>query len=528
MDSYILKGGIIVDGTRMKPYNASIVIKDGIIADIVKGDIGNGGDIIDVTGKIVSPGFIDIHTHSDICYLMPYMPLSKVYQGVTTEIVGNCGVSAIPITAKSQEETTRYFNSILEVPSRSKMLTSKNIVEYKKELIGAELPVNIGILIGHGTLRGAVMGFVDRQPTEKEMDDMCSLLDYEFKNGALGLSLGLIYPPGSFSTTDELIKLAEIVKKNNGILAVHMRNEGDYIFEAVDEMLDITRKTDVHLHISHLKFIGKDQWRKSDLLLEKIDKARKEGLTITGDQYPYNATSTSLSALVPRWAHDGGTEEMLERLVGENKKLEDDIRNEMQSRGGSNCIFISGTKGYMTEVEGLSIDEASKHLSLNTVDTVKKILLISKGNVSAVYHSLNDEDVLNIMRSMYISVGSDGYAFSLDSKYTTTNPHPRSFGTFPRFIETVRDNHIMSIEDAIYKMTKLTADILGIKDRGVLNIGKIADITVFDYEKVRDNSTFLNSVMRPSGIEYVFVKGRPVILNGKEEFMNSGEVILKE
>ncbi len=524
---YILKGGTIVDGTRAKPYIGSVVIKDGIIEDIITGDVHDGENVVDVIGKIVSPGFIDIHSHSDISYFMPHKQLSKLYQGITTEIVGNCGVSAIPTSENSLKGVTKYLSSILEVSLGNKIEMPKNMIEYKDSLNKAKLPVNIGILVGHGTLRGTVMGFDDREPTEVEMDNMCRILDYELKNGALGLSLGLIYPPGSFSNTYELIRLAEVIKDNNGILSVHMRNEGDHIFEAVDEILEVTRKTGVHLHIAHLKLIGKNQWRKSNLLLKKIEDEQANGLNITCDQYPYDATSTSLSALLPRWAHDGGTEKMLKRLMSENNQLDNDIRKEMEGRGGPSSVVVSGTKGYMTEVEGLSIKEASKLLGLNPVDTVKNILLTTKANVAAIYHSLDHDDMLNIMKKMYISVGSDGYAFSLDPKVCKTNPHPRNFGSFPRFLEITRDKCIMSIEDAIYKMTKLTADTLGIIDRGVLSPRKAADITVFDYEKIGDNSTFLNSVQKPVGIEHIFVNGRPALLYGKEKFLGSGKVIVK-
>lgn len=524
---YILKGGIIVDGTRSKPYKAALVIRDGIIKDITSDEANYEGNTIDVKGKIISPGFIDIHTHSDICYLLPYTPVSKIYQGITTEIVGNCGVSVIPITKESQKATTDYFNGILEVKS-TKALTSKDMAEYTKELNNSKLPVNLGVLIGHGTLRGTVVGFDDRRPTTEEMDKMCGMLDYELKNGAFGLSLGLIYPPGNFSDTRELIRLAEILKDNGDILTVHMRNEGNRIFEALDEMLYVARKTGVHLHISHLKLIGKKQWGKSDILLKKIDGARQNGLNITCDQYPYNATSTSLSALVPGWAHGGGTERMLERLVKQNPGLDNDIQSEMENRGGPGCISISGTKGYMTEAEGRNIQQISKLLNLNPVDAIKKVLINTKGNAAAVYHSLNLDDVINIMQKMYISVGSDGYAFSYDPQYTTTNPHPRSFGTFPKFFQMVRENNVMPIEDAVYKVTKLAADTLGITDRGMLLPGKIADITVFDPEKIKDNSTFKNSVAKPSGIEHVFVNGQPVLLYGDIKITGNGKVILKK
>ena len=522
---YILKGGLIVDGTRSKPYNATLVINDGIIEDITTNEINCEGSIIDVSGNIISPGFIDIHSHSDISYFLPYTPESKIYQGVTTEIIGNCGSSVVPLSKENKMEVSNFFNSITEIKS-SKTLKSNNIEEYKKELAEAVLPVNLGILIGHGTLRGTVVGFEDRRPTPEEMDEMCNHLERELKNGAFGLSLGLIYPPGNFSKTEELIRLAKVLYNNNRILTVHLRNEGDRVFEAVDEMIYIAKVTGVHLHISHLKLMGKKQWQNAARLLEKIDHAISSGLTITCDQYPYDATATSLSALIPRWAHNGGTEKMLERLKHHNSKLDNDIESEMDNRGGPRSVTISGTKGYIGDVEGLNIEEASEMLKLNAVETVKYILINAKGNATAVYHTLAFEDVVNIMKKMYVSVGSDGFAFSYDQRHTTTNPHPRNCGTYPQYFETIRENNILSIEDAVYKATRLPAETLGIKDRGVLLPGKAADITVFNFNNIKDNSTYLSSVAKPTGIDHVFVNGKPVILDGEKKGLDNGKVLL--
>lgn len=524
---YILKNGTIVDGTMKKPYIGSIIIEKGKIRAITGDDIEDGENVIDVSGKIVAPGFIDIHSHSDTSYFGMDMPTSKLNQGITTEIVGNCGVSAVPVFGKYEKETISYINNILEAPMEADPQMLKSIKDYKKKSTDYLFPINIGVLIGHGTLRGTVMGFDYRNPTTEEMDHMCELLEQELTNGALGLSLGLIYPPGSFSETSELLELAKVLKRNDAILAVHMRNEGSLIFQALDEVLEICKATGVHLHISHLKLLGKNQWSKSIKLLNKIRNAKDRGLNITCDQYPYDATSTSLTALLPNWAHDGGTEKMLARLERKDVKLDSEIRLEMEQRGGPKSIAISGTKGYMTEVEGLTVYEASKLLNMEPVETVKNIISTAKGNVAAVYYSLNRDDMLNIMKEKYIAIGSDGYAFSLDPKICDTNPHPRSFGSFPRFLELVRENKMMPIEDAIYKITKLPADILGIKNRGSLLKDKIADIVVFDFNKIRDNSTFEDSVQKPSGIEHVFVNGEPAILHGQENHLEAGIVVVK-
>lgn len=524
MYDVVLKDGLVVDGTRRKPYKASLCIKDGKIAAIIDQEIPIGKETIDCSGKVISPGFIDLHQHSDACPLNLVEPKSMIHQGVTSEIGGNCGISLFPANEESRDEIKRFFARTVEIVPEDKDLIVDHILDYVRLAKENSFPVNIGALIGHGTLRGSVVGFEDREASLEEMNKMKILLDQEMKNGAFGMSLGLIYPPSSYGNIHEFIELSKVIKENNGILAVHMRNESDKVVEAVDEMIEVAERSGVHLHISHLKTIGKAQWGKSQILLDNIESARQRGCIITCDQYPYEATATGLAALVPGWAQDGGNAKMLERLRLKDQKLLEDISEEMERRGGPNCVGISSTLGHMPELDGMHMDEIAKLYDITPEEAVVKVLLDCEGGALAIYYSLNEEDVLNIMKDMNISVGSDGCDFSYDLDF---NPHPRSFGTFPRFLQTVREHQLMPLEDAIYKMTALPASIIHLEDRGILKVGNIADIVVFDYEKIEDLSTFTNALVKPKGVDHVFVAGVPSILNGEQTEKRAGRILLK-
>ncbi len=524
MYDFVLKDGLVVDGTRKPPYKSSVCIKGSKIVAITDDATVTGNEVINCEGKIISPGFIDLHTHSDACPLNTSKSESMLHQGVTLQIGGNCGISLIPSNKEKEKEIRTFFARTVEKSIEDESLVVNNMNDYVEAASKIKQAINSGLLVGHGTLRACVMGFDDRRPTTDELEQMKSLLDSELKSGAFGMSLGLIYPPSNFGDVDEFVELAKVIKENNGILAVHMRNEGDKVFDSVNEMIEVAEKSGVHLHISHLKLMGKPQWGRSQELLDHVEAARKKGCTITCDQYPYEATATGLTALIPRWALDGGNSKMLERLEKKEDRLVKDIFDIMDKRGGPERVVIASTHGHLTEFDGKSIEEISRILGLSPVDSVVEILLKCKGEVAAIYFSLHLEDVYNIMKSMDIATGSDGVDFSYDVTY---NPHPRYFGTFPRYLQTVREQKLMPIEDAVYKITGLPANIIHLPDRGVLEVDKVADITVFDFNEVRDMSTFKKSAVKPKGIEHVFVKGKPALLNGKQTENMEGRIILK-
>ena len=478
MYDLILRGGTVVDGTRSRPYAADVCIRDGRIARIAPDEGEEAREVVDVSGLTVAPGFIDIHSHSDACPLLSFQPESKLFQGITTEITGNCGTSILPSLPENSREIVQYFFDDTSMFSQV-VLNEKDrsldglygVEEYARAVAAHGCTANYGQLVGHGTLRGAVMGFVDRDPGPEEMERLKDLLERELRAGAFGMSLGLIYPPSAFCKREELVELAKVLKKYDALLTVHMRNEGPRIFQAVDEMLDITRRSGVHLQISHLKLMGRPQWGRSRELLDKLAAARREGLNVTCDQYPYTATSTSMTALVPKWAHDGGRAALLERLRDPSRQLKAEIAAEMEDRGGADRVMIAGTHGCRPEWEGRTVAELAEELKLSPADTVVHALDCCGGRVACIYFSIDEGDMLNIMKDMDIAVGSDGYGLSFDRSITITDPHPRSFGTFPRFLRLVREHQLMPLEDAVYKLTGLPADILGLRDRGTLGGG---------------------------------------------------------
>lgn len=528
MYDLILKNGLVADGGRAKPYRADVCIQNGCVAKITRQLDETANTVLDVAGLVVAPGVIDIHSHSDACPLVDYPVESKLYQGITTEITGNCGISILPNTPEGWRPNQEYFFSQLELPAGGLSLKGiYDLNDYSRAVTAHGCTGNYGQLIGHGTLRGAVMGFVDRDPTPEEMEQLKALLRRELEAGAFGMSLGLIYPPSSFCKAEELVELAKVLKEYDALLTVHMRSEGPRIFQAVDEMLEITRRSGVHLQISHLKLMGKPQWGRADELLAKLQAAREEGLTITCDQYPYTATSTSMTALLPHWAHDGGVPALIQRLKEPTQRLRDETGAEMENRGGPASILVSGTHGHHPEWEGKTVEQLSQEFQMDPVDTVIQVLEQCDSSVACIYFCINEADMLRIMLDMNICVGSDGYNFSYDRAITCTDPHPRSFGTFPRFLRLVREHELMPLEDAVYKITGLPAQILGLTDRGTLREGAVADITVFDPEKIRDCSEFADSVKKPEGIHYVLVRGNVVLQNGISTECRTGGVLKK-
>lgn len=514
----MLSGGLVIDGTGKKPYTANVCIKDGKIACITTESV-EAEEIVDVTGLAVAPGFIDTHSHSDANFLLDAPTESKLAQGVTTEIIGNCGMSVLPATEAYYEELDKYVQLNYRTHVRS------SVSEYAADVEAKGLSINCGMLVGHSMLRMAVMGFVNRDPDEKEMEQLKELLDRELRRGAKGMSLGLIYPPSAFSSREELVELSKVIAKHNALLAVHMRNEGAKVFEAVDEMIDIARRSGAHVHISHLKLMGKPQWGRSTELLQKIRDARNEGIHITCDQYPFHASSTLVTAMIPHWAHAGGPEELMRRLREREGTVCQEIQKEMENRGGPHAVLVVNTRGAHPAWEGMYIDEIARELGVEPVDAVIRVTLETKTTGECIYFSMDAQDVMNIMKEPYICVGSDGNALSFDKNFTKSNVHPRHFAAFSQFFQTVRENSLMPIEQAVHKATGLAAQIMSITDRGVLSEGMAADITVFDPDSYESRSTFMESRVPPVGVYHVLVNGKFALRDGSITPIRNGKVI---
>lgn len=517
--------GRILDGTGNPWFRADIGIKNGKIEFIGKIKESSAEIIIDAKNLIVCPGFIDIHSHSDFTVLVDPKAESKVMQGVTLEVVGNCGSSAAPMNDFLREHREKYLKPTL---GEEIEFDWKTMNQYFKKLETKGVAVNIASYVGHGTVRACVLEFSDRQPTSSELEEMKELVAKAMEDGAMGLSTGLIYTPGCYAKTDEIIELAKIAAEYGGIYASHIRGEGATLIEAVKEAITIGEKASIPVEISHFKASGKPNWGKVREAIEIILEARRRGIDVTADQYPYIASSTGLVALLPKWVREGGAEKILERL--RDSEIRSKIREEMRSytlrdREYWSRIMISQVEKNK-QFEGMRIAEIAEKLNKDPIDTVLDLILEEETIVRMINFGICEEDVETIMKLPWVMIGSDGRAVSPQGKLGEGKPHPRYYGTFPRVLgRYVREKKVIPLEMAIRKMTYLPAWRLGLRDRGIIREGAWADIVVFDPEKVYDKATFINPHQFPVGIHYVIVNGEITVKDGKHTGKLNGRII---
>ena len=479
----VIKGGMVYDATGTLPYAADIGIADGIIKAIGKIK-RSAGQVIDADGLIVAPGFIDIHTHCDSGLQTEWGKSAENYlmQGVTTVVTGNCGGGTY------------------------------RVEEFFGKLESQGVGLNVIHLVGHGTIRSSLMGQEAREPTEEELRRMKQLLSQGMGEGAAGLSTGLFYAPGSYAKTDEIIKLANVVKKYNGIYATHIRDESDYsigLKEAVKEAITVGEQAGIPVEISHIKALGKPVWGMAEDVCGIIEDARERGVRVYADQYPYIASSTGLSAaVIPRWVQAGG--QMRARL--ENPELLPQIKKEIAEnidrRGGPNSLVIVSypkNKGF----DGKSLLGISQIMGTPVVDTA--IYLVQGGSPSIISFNMQESDLEHFMKKPYVMTGSDGNVQVPDKSF----PHPRSYGTFPRKIrEYVLAKKWLTMEQAIRAATSLPADVLGLNDRGRLKEGCFADMVVFDPDEISDRASYADPHRYSEGVKYLLIGGQLVIEEG--------------
>ena len=510
-----LKNGTIVDGSRKKPFVGNLYISDGKIAEISTEE-REAARVCDVSGLTVAPGFVDIHSHSDASFLTVPTYEGKLRGGVTFELVGQCGISMVPLTPESREDTMRTIERSLDQKVSESVFSATDYAGYARAVTETGISINQGGLVGHGALRACIIGWQMRQLTPQETDAMCRLLEEQLDQGAMGLSLGLIYPPGSFCDTQEILALARVVASRDKLLAVHMRNENQGVFDALEEMIGVALATGVRLEISHLKLMGKSQWGRAGELLARIDLARAQGARIHCDQYPYCASNSVLTSCFPKWAMEGGFPKLVERLK-DNEQFEKIFSGglpEMDARAGADRINIGYTGGHFTEIEGMTLVEMAAYMKMPLFNAMREALIRCEGVINCIYHSINRQDMLTIMSRRDVCTASDGSAYDLS--HLVGRPHPRSSSTFPRFLRIVREEKLMPIEDAVYKMTALPAVLMGLGGKiGCLKEGYRADITVFNAETVADRATYLDPSLKPVGIERVFVGGVEVLSDGQ-------------
>lgn len=509
MYDLIIKNGMIIDGKRGKPFHGDVCVSGDTIAAVGPAPGAEAALVIDAQGQAVCPGFIDIHSHSDSVPFSPNLCDSKLQQGVTTELCGNCGSSAVPAASPDAAERVRSVRGYTEAINRTGHL------------------LNTATLIGHSNLRLCVMGFTNRAPDEREQQALEALLDRELSDGAFGMSLGLIYPPSAFSGRDELVRLARVTASHDALLAVHMRNEGNHVFDSVREMLSIAGESGVRLEISHLKLMGKPQWGKAPELLNLIRDARAAGIRVTCDQYPFCASSTSLKALLPHEAQDGGKDALLTRLSDPTEELMETITAQIAERGGAETILVADA-ARNPHFNNRFLSDVAAGLSLSPAETVVHLLRVTGASVRAIYFCIDEIDMLTILPELYISVGTDAASSSYDPLVTKYVPHPRNYATYPRYFSEVRKHGLLPLEDAVYKCTGLPASVMGLTDRGVLEPGRKADIVVFDPETFRDHSDYAESRVKPTGLSHVVINGKPVLRDGSVIERRAGRALVKE
>jgi N-acyl-D-amino-acid deacylase len=512
----LIRGGRIIDGSGNPWYRADLAVRNGRIAAVGKLEMA-AERVIDAEGLVVAPGFIDTHSHSDLMLLVEPDAEMKIMQGITTEIVGQDGLGEAPIRDDLIGDWRRYLSGLNGDPEIE--WDWRSFSEYLRRLEGARPAANVASLVGHGNLRLLSMGMENRRPTREELDEMRGLLEEALEEGALGLSTGLIYPPCSYSDLEELTSLCHIVKAQGGIFVSHIRNEGDWLLEALDEVITIGRRTGVPVHVSHLKASGERNWGRMVEALERIESARAEGIDITFDQYPYTAGSTYLSSLLPGWAHEGGPSKMLERIRDEDSRRR--IIEEMRSPRGENWdgILISHVKtGKNRPLVGRRIGEAASEMGLSPQELVLKLVEEEENAASMILFSMSELDVETAMRSRLGMICTDGLMLG--------TPHPRAYGSFPRVLgRYARHRGLLSLEEAVRKMTSLPAQRFGLMDRGLLRPGLAADITIFDPESVMDKATFEDPRRFPEGIEYVVVNGAIAVEDGVYKGVRAGRVL---
>jgi N-acyl-D-amino-acid deacylase len=523
----LIKNATIIDGTGQPAYRSDLAISGGRIAAVLPFINDGAQQIIQADGLVLAPGFIDIHSHIDRLIFKNPFAQSMIFQGITSAVCGNCGIGAFPVNPPRKETLAEYLrmHSFAFLPDG---ISWTDFSGYSDRLEESGIAVNLVPLVPHGALRIAVMGMENREPWADELRRMQELLHVNLEQGAWGMSTGLIYSPGSFSRTEELVALAEVLSRNNALYASHVREEDTNLFSGLEEAVRIGKESGARVQVSHLKSIGQKNWGLSRKILDALEEARKGGADIYGDQYPYDATSTILAALIPRWAHEGGQEEMLKRLSSD--KLRHRINNETEQaihfRGGPTRIVISylstdRNKGLI----GKDIGAIADVWKTSPADAVIRVILEEKAAVEAVYFALSEADVETIAADENVAVCTDGDALNAEED-AVLSPHPRSYGAFPRVLDLyVRKKGVLSLPAAIHKMTGLPAARVGFTDRGLLKPGFAADLILFDAGKIADVATFDNPHKYSVGISHLFVNGRHVISEGRLTGNAPGKVL---
>lgn len=524
----VLKGGTVVDGSGGPAVPADIACRGAEIVAIDPGRAARGALELDCAGLVVAPGFIDTHSHSDLRVLVePDLPM-KVRQGVTHEVLGQDGISVAPLREEHTHHVRRSLAGLDGDPPVE--WRWRSVADYLGALDAARPAPNLSYLVPHGQVRGTVMGYDARRATEAELVEMGRLLDRSLSEGAVGLSTGLIYPPCVYADTAELEALCRVVARHDAVFVAHVRNESDFIRRAIDEMIAIGRATGCRCHISHFKIAGRRNWGEVDGLLAVCEEARAQGLRLTADQYPYGAGSTMMGAILPPWAHAGGTDRVVERLSdpATRARLRAEILSDERSEwdnfwhwsGPEGILIADVPSGRRPEVVGKSVAQAAREAGGEARDPLEfalDLLRDERMGVAMVSFSQSEDVVERMLLLPWANVCTDGLLGG--------RPHPRAYGTYPRILgRYVRERRLLPLEQAVRKMTALAAESLGLGAIGRIAPGFQADLVAFDPATVADTATFEDPIRYPIGIRHVVVRGEPVVRDERPTGARPGRV----
>lgn len=518
MSTLLIRGASVIDGTGAPRREADIAVSDGTIAAIGADLSRTAADrVVDARGLAVSPGFIDIHSHSDEAMFTEPRLESALHQGVTTVVCGNCGGASAPVMGLAASEMDR------DLARYDLERTWTSFGEYAAAVERNGASINVCSFVGHGTLRMCVMGAAARAPTAGELATMKAILASALDEGAIGMSTGLIYPPSAYGTTDEVAALASVVAAKGGLYASHIRNEGDKLLEAVEEGIEIGRRSGARVQLSHHKASVQRNWGKVKESTAHIEGAQREGIDVAADQYPYTASSTGLAVTIPNWAHEGGPLAMCERLRHPAVRIR--IRDEYVETGRNWDRIVIARAAKHPEWSGRSVAALAGEAGRDPLEWTCDALIEHDGAIDIVHHSMSEDDVRLVMAKAWVAIGSDSRANAPYGPLSFGKPHPRSYGTFPRVLgRYARDGRVIGLEDAVRKMTSLPASRLRLR-RGTIQEGRPADLVVFDPQKVIDTATYDDPHRYPEGITHVIVNGQIALEAGEATTARAGRFL---
>jgi N-acyl-D-amino-acid deacylase len=527
MDVHLLiKGAEILDGSGAPSAPGEVAIAGDRIVAVGSVEGARAKRVVSGAGLAVAPGFVDIHSHSDYHFFLAPQVESQVMQGVTCEIIGNCGYAAAPIWGPWLEDRASEYRRIHGLD-----LDWTTVAGYEQRLKRVGVSVNYAVLMGHGTLRGSAMGGANRPAKPEELSAMTEAARRGIREGAVGLSTGLVYAPGCFADPEEVATIARAVREEGGILTSHMRSEGDGLLEAIEEIIGIAETAQIPLQISHLKTMHPRNWGKKARMFELIESAQARGVDVTCDRYPYTAANTGLAQVMPRWALEGTKDEQVARLAdpATRGRIRQEILQEASGPERWDTIMISEcTLEKNQRYNGLRVSQAAALAGAEPVDFVLDLLREERNNVDAIYFSMSEDNLWDILRKPYVMIGSDAGCRDHYGPLSRGRPHPRGFGTFARVLgHYARDEKLFDLPTAVRRMTWDPCRRLGLKDRGLLRPGFAADVVLFDPARIRDTATYEDPIRYPEGVEMVLVNGVVTVEKGQHIGARAGRMVRK-